>query len=205
MALGWYSWSSLGGRTDNCRVSSIKLQRTEELYSYVENAIQHENDYEKFSEYLELHYHRHGHSVIATDCKTKGSEGVMSYSEVSARDPIFYRWHGHIEDIMQTYRDTKLPSYTLEDFVLKDGIEVSNLKTIVESTQIETDEDLENTLVTHFEEVDIKHSQSSSIKYNRINHIPFRYEILLRNPRKSTKKVIVRIWLGLVNSLSSRR
>ena len=44
----------------------------------------------------------------------------MSYSEVSARDPIFYRWHGHIEDIMQKYRDTKLPRYSLEDFALTD-------------------------------------------------------------------------------------
>ena len=171
----------------------------------MENAIRYENDYEKFSEYLELHYHRHGHTVIAKDCKTKGVEGVMSYSEVSARDPIFYRWHGHIEDIMQKYRDTKLPRYTLDDFALKDGIEVSNLKTVVESWLIGIDEDLENTLFTYFEDVDIKHSQGSSIKYNRINHIPFKYEIQLRNPRKSTKKVIVRIWLGLVNSLSSRR
>ena len=129
----------------------------------------------------------------------------MSYSEVSARDPIFYRWHGHIEDIIQKYRDTKLPSYTLDDFALQDRIEVTNFKTVVESSLVETDKDLENTLVTYFEEVDIKHSQSSSIKYNRINHIPFKYEIQLRNPKKSTKKVIVRIWLGLVNSLSSKR
>ena len=129
----------------------------------------------------------------------------MSYSEVSARDPIFYRWHGHIEDIMQKYRDTKLPRYSLEDFALTDDIEVTNIKTIVENGLLETDKELENILVTYFEEVDLKHSERSSIKYNRINHFPFKYQIQLKNQRKSTKKVIVRIWLGLLNSGSSKR
>ena len=35
----------------------------------------------------------------------------FSLPQVSARDPIFYRWHAHIEDIVQQYRDTRLPAY----------------------------------------------------------------------------------------------
>ena len=38
------------------------------------------------------------------------------------RDPIFYRWHAHIEDLVQEYRDKKLPPYTEHDFTLGDGV-----------------------------------------------------------------------------------
>ena len=42
----------------------------------------------------------------------------------SDRDPIFYRWHSHVEDICQQYRDNKLPSYSKADFTLSDGVRI---------------------------------------------------------------------------------
>ena len=70
--------------------------------------------YETFCEFLEKKYHSKGHMVIAKACsplyKTPDRIlGIMAYSEVSARDPIFYRWHRHVEDLVQEYRDTQLP------------------------------------------------------------------------------------------------
>ena len=35
----------------------------------------------------------------------------MGDAAVSLRDPVFYRWHTYIQDIMYKYKDT-LPSYT---------------------------------------------------------------------------------------------
>ena len=52
----------------------------------------------------------------------------MSYTEVSAREPIFYRWHGHLEDLMQEYRDTKLPKYPKHEFNLPDDVKVVGIK-----------------------------------------------------------------------------
>ena len=39
-----------------------------------------------------------------------------------SRDPIFYRWHTHNEDLAQEYRDKRLPPYTKDDFKLGDEI-----------------------------------------------------------------------------------
>ena len=45
----------------------------------------------------------------------------MTETEI-ARDPIFYRWHTHMEDLMQEFRDKKFPSYRKADFELSDGV-----------------------------------------------------------------------------------
>ena len=126
----------------------------------------------------------------------------MSYTEVSAREPIFYRWHGHLEDLMQEYRDTKLPKYPKHEFNLQDDVKVVGIKTVMDKTILHTNENLENVLITYTEKKELKHSASSTISYNRINHKPFQYRITLSNPKKSLRKVIVRIWLGLYDENS---
>ena len=70
--------------------------------------------YEEFCEFVEPTYHSEGHIIIAQACspiynaRSGRGSGVMAFSEVSARDPIFYRWHTHIENIMQEFRDKQL-------------------------------------------------------------------------------------------------
>lgn len=39
---------------------------------------------------------------------------VMSHSETTVRDPIFYRWHAYIDDIFQHYK-RKLKAYTKDE------------------------------------------------------------------------------------------
>ena len=62
---------------------------------------------------FEGHYHGLGHIIIARNCHTSNSTsngaGVMAYHHASARDPIFYRWHKHIDDIVQIYYDRQAP------------------------------------------------------------------------------------------------
>ena len=171
----------------------------------MERVLDAEDSYETFSQYLEKHYHSVGHSIIATDCKSSGIEGVMSYSEASARDPIFYRWHNHLEDILQKFRDTKMPTYSRDDFPLRDEIEVVGIKTVLPRHYASTAEDLENILITHNEKAHLVHSQTSEIKYRRINHLPFYYNISILNPKRLTKKVIIRIWLGIPNGVNDAR
>ena len=46
----------------------------------------------------------------------------MAFSETAARDPVFYRWHSHIEDLAQEFRDSKMPPYREEDFTLSGDV-----------------------------------------------------------------------------------
>ena len=163
-------------------------------------ALRDEDDFQVFAQLVENTYHSHGHSAISRHCKIgMDGDGVMGYTEVAARDPVFYRWHGHLEQIMQRFRDEKLPSYSLDDFALADRVAVKSIRTIIPKGSIKSRRHLKNTLITHEEEAHLKHSENSEIIYKRINHIPFEYKIVLRNPFSVKKKVIVRIWLGVVS------
>ena len=191
------------GRIDDCNLNNIDpgvVRESRGLYHDLEMALRDEDDFHEFAKLLENTYHSHGHSAISRHCQTgMEGDGVMGFTEVAARDPVFYRWHGHLEQIMQRFRDEKMPSYSLDDFALADGISVRSIKTIVQKQSINSRKNLKNTLLTHEEVAHLKHSESSEIIYKRINHIPFEYRIVLKNPLSVKKKVIVRIWLGVVS------
>ena len=115
---GWYAWKSLGDRKGDCDVESFNSSMIEVMSSVhdeIKSEIVRKQPYEEFCKFLETHYHNKGHIVIAKSCSstynpstTKG-QGPLSFSEVSARDPIFWRWHGHLEDLVQEFRDKQLP------------------------------------------------------------------------------------------------
>ena len=203
MVKGWYSWPGLLGRIDDCNLNNIDpavVRESQGLYHDLEMALRDEDDFQVFAQLVENTYHSHGHSAISRHCKIgMDGDGVMGYTEVAARDPVFYRWHGHLEQIMQRFRDEKLPSYSLDDFALADRVAVKSIRTIIPKGSIKSRRHLKNTLITHEEEAHLKHSENSEIIYKRINHIPFEYKIVLRNPFSVKKKVIVRIWLGVVS------
>lgn len=165
-------------------------------------------NYEKFLRYVEAYYHNFGHMMIARDCNTPDAgspqNAVMSYSEVSARDPLFFKWHGHLEEFLQTYRDTKLPAYSQSDLSLTGGVEVVSVQTAMSGVNFNHPGDIHNFLITHSEKVNIKHGGFSQITYERINHLPFKFLIGIKNPEGSKKKVIVRIWLGLIDDIEKK-
>ena len=59
-------------------------------------------------ETFETDYHGNGHVIIALNCKTEHGSGIMLAAASSARDPVFYRWHQHIDDLAKMYFD-RLP------------------------------------------------------------------------------------------------
>ena len=157
---------------------------------------------EGFGNQLEknMTYHGSGHDRIGLVCsplKHEGIAGAMLPSETSARDPIFYSWHLHIEELFEQYKDTVKGPYKKSDFTLSDGLKVLDVKTIMEKSQIETENDVQNTLVTYEEKEPIG---TQELKYNKIGHRDYKYQIRIQNPQRSTKKVIVRIWLALGSS-----
>ena len=74
------------------------------MYEGALRSIERRVDMETFSEDLEDDYHNEGHQEIAKDC-SEGGFGPMRYSEVSARDPIFWVWHKHLDSIFQQYKE----------------------------------------------------------------------------------------------------
>ena len=114
---GWYAWPGLGGRKDDCEIQNFNTSYIDimaEKYAEVQTNMNEILNFEEFGQSLEKWYHTSGHTFIAKACSTifdvanDTGMGVMSFSEVSGRDPIFYRWHTHIEEIVQQFRDMKM-------------------------------------------------------------------------------------------------
>ena len=206
---GWWSWDGLGGRKDDCDFTKVCKKRgcfkhkygeshTRKHYENVLSSMETSNSIEEFGTVVNQVYHGHGHIKIGFFCR-KGGNGVMSFSEVSARDPIFYRWHQHIEDLIQQFKDKRLQKYSLKDFKLENGVKVQEINTIVDTNDASeiTNHNLQNTLITLEEVAEIRHHRESRIRYVRMNHLPFKYQIKLENFQLVVKKIIIRIFLGL--------
>ncbi len=56
--------------------------------------------------------HNYGHELLAyiTDPKNMGQTGVMSDVATAIRDPVFYRWHKHIDDFSFQYQEKQPPN-----------------------------------------------------------------------------------------------
>merc|ERR1712142_711118 len=83
-----------------------------------------------------------------------------------------------------------LPGYTRKDLALSDGVTVEEVFTTGSGLD-------RNSLETFMETVRLKFTEKSSITYVRLNHKDFTFNIKINNPQGSTKKVIIRIFLGL--------
>jgi len=127
-----------------------------------------------------------------------GQYGPMWFSEASARDPVFYRWHGHIDDLAQEFRDRHLTPYGERDFDLSDNLEIVRVNTLVHKSTAKTKNDAKNILITYVENALIKYETTSNIFYRRLNHMDFKYELQIKNPKGVRKKVMFRIWLGIL-------
>ena len=164
-------------------------------YESVQNALENEDNYDKFMDELG-NYHPTGHLLVGHNCKLNPPEheSLMAFDVMSARDTIFYRWHGHLEDLNQQFRDTKLPKYNISDFQLTQGVRVVNAKTVLENPVVGS---LDNILLTYMENAELDYGHNTQISYPRVNHHRFKYEIELENPERANKKVIVRLFLGI--------
>ena len=82
---------------------------------------------------------------------------------------------------------------------------MESVATVMSKNLAKTEEDVRNLLITHWEQKKLQHDQISSIVYNRLNHLDFKYEIQLRNKNKVKRKVFIRLWLGLLKDQTDLR
>ncbi|XP_055374476.1 phenoloxidase 2-like [Condylostylus longicornis] len=124
------------------------------------------------------------------------SFSVMADSATAMRDPSFYRWHSHIDDLFEYYK-AKLPKYNEQQLGYK-GI-------IVNDILVETPNEAPNTLHTFWQQSDINIGRGvdfaprSGEIFARITHLqhhPFTYTFKVTNNNDLVKFGTVRVYLG---------
>ena len=102
---GYFAWDALTGRPDGCIVEKQKVANLSIKYNEMQN--------KKISTFEELvhvltesEYHEDGHLHVGY---CQGGNAPMVYSQVSARDPIFWRWHKHISNFIREMTNRILP------------------------------------------------------------------------------------------------
>ncbi len=58
-------------------------------------------------------FHNVGQALLANPSGKPGLPGVMASPATAARDPLFYRWHRHVDDIFDAWQRTHLPPHEL--------------------------------------------------------------------------------------------
>ena len=116
--------------------------------------------------------------------------------KVSARDPIFYRWHKFIEDLVQSFRGEHKEKYAARHFEVANKVEAREISTILQHEE----NTLTNHLVTYMEDKTLDIREDVQVRYNRINHVKFQWKIDILNPENSSKKVMVRVFLAALRT-----
>ena len=84
---------SPSSRADNCFLTPKLTKRIDKKWKLVQRYFRKKKEENKFGKALKHIYHSEGHLAIGETCKNKPDDfdSAMVFSEVSARDPIFYR------------------------------------------------------------------------------------------------------------------
>eukprot|EP00092_Neocalanus_flemingeri_P010483 GFUD01011294.1.p1 GENE.GFUD01011294.1~~GFUD01011294.1.p1 ORF type:complete len:730 (-),score=165.48 GFUD01011294.1:151-2340(-) len=140
--------------------------------------------------------HNLGHVFIARVTDPRGrhltNTGVMNSPATSMRDPIFYRWHQFIDDIFTDYK-ASLPAYTEEELSFP-GVKIvqSQVTTDGKRNELHTLTDQGEVLLPG---IDFGSNTTVRFRYNRLNHQPFQYNILVNSKSYAVVKAKVRIFL----------
>jgi len=203
--VGFYSDSNIG-RKDYCTLPNFASEDLANWELKIKES--YFRTFEEFGRSLEENLHVKGHEHLSKSCIEENDKwwienkrvGIMDSSFTSGREPTFYRWHTHMENIVQQFRNKKFLKYKKRDFHLSGDITVENVRTVLHGDVLQTPNEITNTLITYMEQANIAwHNQYSRIIYNRLNHKDFGYKIQLRNPNRLRKKVFIRIWLGILH------
>ncbi|XP_017466630.1 PREDICTED: phenoloxidase 2-like [Rhagoletis zephyria] len=147
--------------------------------------------------YGDLHNMGHVFIAYAHDPNHRHLEsfGVMGDLATAMRDPAFYKWHAHIDDIFQDHK-TRLQPYTPSQLTYDD--------IYVEGIQVTTEGGNPNVLQTFWQQSDVDLSRGMDFtprgnvfaRFTHLQHIPFTYTINVRNDGGVKRFGMVRIFLG---------
>ncbi|XP_045478104.1 phenoloxidase 1-like [Harmonia axyridis] len=129
-------------------------------------------------------YHNMGHIFLSyihdPDHRHLESFGVIGDSTTAMRDPIFYRWHAHIDDIFQEFKAT-IPSYPVDQLAYQ-GVTVSNI-------EIQSQGSPNNMINTFWQQSDVDLSRGMDfqprgpvfVRFTHLQHQDFNFRITVNN------------------------
>ncbi|XP_022907908.2 phenoloxidase 1-like [Onthophagus taurus] len=143
--------------------------------------------------------HNMGHVFISLahdpDFRYLEDAGIMSDTATAMRDPVFYRWHGHIDEVFQRYKAT-LNAYTKDQMDFK-GININAVS--VQATDGE-----KNNFYTFWQKssiqlsggLDFRKWGSVYARFTHLQHQPFTYNITVTNNSDKERMGTCRIFLA---------
>ena len=144
--------------------------------------------------------HNMGHNLISyshdPDSRYLEDAGVMGDVTTAMRDPIFYRWHGFIDQIFNKHK-ALLPAYTQENLQYQ-GVTVQTVEVKINAGNARP-----NTLLTYWAKNDVDLAAGLDFgpngnifaSFTHLQHAPFSYNIGVNNTTGARKRGTCRIFI----------
>jgi tyrosinase len=131
--------------------------------------------------------------------------GAMNWDQTAPRDPVFYRWHKFVDVLFEEHRRNLKP-HKIRDLDFP-GIEIQSFEVELEPEEyhkkkVDKPLDKKNNFYTYMDTKEYTvfnldpEKKVSIKKKNFLDHIPFRYKIILKNKYKMDAMVLLRIFLA---------
>ncbi|XP_055535218.1 phenoloxidase 8-like [Wyeomyia smithii] len=153
--------------------------------------------------------HNEGHNMLGyihdPDNSFLEGFGVMADNTTAMRDPVFYRWHQHIDDIFERHKRRFKP-YNRDELSNSD-IEIESI-----SAQLNRAGTKSNILLTFWQRsqvdlgtgLDFGPDGNAFATFTHIQHAPFTYRIKVKNDSNINKRGTVRIFIAPVTNESGQ-
>lgn len=146
--------------------------------------------------------HNMGHLFISfshdPDHRHSESFGVLGDTSTAMRDPVFYRWHGYIDDLFQEHKK-RLPAYTTQALDYP-GIRITGVT-------VQSNSGPSNTFQTFWQQSDVNVSPGmnfgpsgkSYMRFTHLQHENFTYSINITNNTGQQTTGTCRIFIAPIN------
>jgi len=193
----------LGGRWAMRRQGYIRTDAMHRMRGQVDNEMRafarysrgEDTGIDRFGASLERTLHNRGHVEISS--LSGGRGGVMGSTVASMRDPIFYRWHGYIERKFRDYKSIVASSNPYTDRELSfPGVRVVSSHVVPERGDQDifyTYRDMASVRLNSLDQSGP--GNRMTVQYRRLNHIPFRWNIVIQSELPRPTPAIVRIFM----------
>lgn len=147
-------------------------------------------------------FHNSGHDIIAhihdPDHRYLETGGVMGNNATAVRDPVFYAWHAHIDDMFYEFK-RNIPGYDTDDLDFP-SIVVKEVEVLTDNQTLNGNCELSTFWQKSKMDVsgglDFAQSGSVMVQYTHLQHISFKYIIKINNNFEGNRKGTIRIFLA---------
>jgi len=146
---------------------------------------------QRFEEFHGNHHgDGHGHIAAASVRNTNRSTGVMADTATAIRDPAFWRWHRHIDDIHFSYQDS-LDPHTFDEQL---DVQLKGISLQPEESDSPAGPGSDE-LRTFMRSGRYKLTNEKTYKYDFLSHEPFQFRVDLQNTADGPRPVTLRVFL----------